>query len=171
MAGRHSSKRNRRSRRAKARRRRVVGWVPARGRCWRLAWARWAVAPAAHADEFEVILDPIITALSSVDPSLGADVSTLVADFASSGGWDSVVAGWGSLDSVLGAASSAAGTVPDFGSATGAAASDSSASGVDVWSSVSQGWEQDWITSPFGSQVDACAQYVRGEGGSVVGGG
>ncbi|MGO9281935.1 MAG: hypothetical protein ACLP75_02625, partial [Mycobacterium sp.] len=146
------SKRNRQSRNAKARRR-AVGWGTSAGAVLAFGLGPWGVAPAAHADEFEVILDPIINSLSSVDPMLGADVSTLLGDFTTSGGWDSVVADLGGVDSALGAASSAASVVPD----TSSAASDSSsaaASGADSWSTVSQGLEQDWITSSYGSQVD-----------------
>jgi len=36
----------------------------------------WFTARAANADEFDAILDPILNSLSSIDPTLGADVGT-----------------------------------------------------------------------------------------------
>src|SRR3984957_3655880 len=69
------SKRNRQSRSAQGRRR-VVGWGTSAGAVLAFGLGPWGVAPAAHADEFEVILEPIVNALSGVDPLLGADVST-----------------------------------------------------------------------------------------------
>ena len=150
MARHTRSKRNRQSGNAKARRRRVVGWGTSAGAVLAFGTGPWGVAPA-HADELDVIVDPIINALSSVDPTLGADVSTLLGDFTTS--WNGVAADFSGVDLALGAASSAAGVVPD----TSSAASDTVAavSGADAWGTVSQGLEQDWITSQFGSQVDS----------------
>ena len=37
-----------------------------------------ASAPAAHADELDAILDPIIASLSAVDPTLAADATSLL---------------------------------------------------------------------------------------------
>ncbi|HEY2085913.1 MAG TPA: hypothetical protein VGH54_07790, partial [Mycobacterium sp.] len=94
--------------------------------------------------------------MSSLGADLGAlsaaDVSTVLGGVTAAGGWDSWVAGLGSLDSGLGAASGAAGVVPD----TGSAVSDTGAvgSGAEVWSVWAQSAEQGWITSPLGSQVD-----------------
>jgi hypothetical protein len=132
------SKRNRQSRNAKARRRRVVGWGTSAGAVVAFGLGPWGVAPPAHADGLEVIVDPIINALSSLDPLLGADVSTVVGDFTTASGWDSWVADLGSVDSALGAASSAATVVPD----TSSAGADAGAvgSGADSWGTVSQGW-------------------------------
>ena len=98
------SKRNRQSRRAQVGRRRVVGWGTGAGAVLAFGLGPWGVAPAAHADGFDVILEPIINALSGVDPLLGADVSTVVGDVTASGGWDSWVADLGGVDSALGAA-------------------------------------------------------------------
>ena len=39
-----------------------------------------AAAPPAHADEFELIIEPIINSLSSIDPTLGADLSAVLGD-------------------------------------------------------------------------------------------
>ena len=161
------SKRNRQSRNAQARRRRVVGWGTSAGAVVAFGLGPWGVAPAAHADGLEVIVEPIINSLSSVDPPLGVDVSTLLGDFTTSGGWDSWVADLGGVDSVLGAASSAAGVVPD----TSSAGADSTAgSGADSWGTVSQDLEQDWITSHVWRPGGYRAQYLGGAGGSVVGG-
>ena len=64
MAGRHSSKRNQRSGRATARRRRVVGLGGGAGAVLAFGMGPLGGAPTAHADEFDVIIDPIINALS-----------------------------------------------------------------------------------------------------------
>ncbi|MGA9491102.1 MAG: hypothetical protein WBV80_12765, partial [Mycobacterium sp.] len=129
-----------------------MGWSSSAGAALAFGLGPLGVMPAAHADGLDVILDPIFNALSSVDPSLGADVSTVLGDVTGSSGWDSVVAGLGGVDSALGAASSAASVVPE----TGWAASDTGAavSGVDSSGAWAQTLEQDWITSSFGSQVD-----------------
>jgi len=63
MAGQHSSKRNRRSRNAKARRR-VVGLGGGAGAMLAFGLSPLAALPAAHADEFDVIVDPIVNAIS-----------------------------------------------------------------------------------------------------------
>ncbi|MGO9548591.1 MAG: hypothetical protein ACLPRW_03680, partial [Mycobacterium sp.] len=129
-----------------------MGWGTSAGAVLAFGLGPLAAAPVAHADEFDLIVEPIINSLSSIDPTLGADVGTLAGDL--TGSWDPLVGGLNGVDSALGAASSAAGVVPDFGSAAGAAASDTSA-GADAWSTVSQGLEQDWITSQFGTEVDS----------------
>ncbi len=115
------SKRNRQSRNVKAGRRRVLGLGTGAGAVLAFGMGPLGLAPSAHADVLDVIIDPIINSLSSVDPTLGADVGTLAGDV--TGSWDPLVGGLSGVDSALGAASSAAGVVPDFGSATGAAAS------------------------------------------------
>ena len=81
MAGRHS-KRNHRSRNAKARRRRVAGFGTGAGAVLAFGMAPFSSAPAAHADIEDVIVDPIISALSgavdpltAVDPSAAADLA------------------------------------------------------------------------------------------------
>ena len=98
----------------------------------------WGVAPPAHADELDAILDPIINSLSSVDPTLGADAS-----------------GWlANVDSALAAAS--AFDPSSAASSLGALSTDvSSASGADPFSTFVQGLEQDWMNSPLGQQVDS----------------
>ena len=77
MAGRHSSKRNQRSSKAKARRRGrgAIGLGGGAGAFLALGLGPLASAPAAHADELDAILDPIINSLASIDPTLGADAT------------------------------------------------------------------------------------------------
>src|ERR1700743_1370061 len=115
MARRHSSKRNQRSSNAKALRRRVAGLIGSAGAFLAFGLTPLAAAPAAHADIEDLFVEPIINSLSSIDPVLGADLSTVVGDVTSSSGWDSVVADFGGVDSVLGASSSVAGVVSDTG--------------------------------------------------------
>jgi hypothetical protein len=67
MAGHRDTKRNHRSRSAKARRR-VVGLSSGVGALLALGMTQLAAAPTAKADEFDAILDPII---NSVTSSLG----------------------------------------------------------------------------------------------------
>src|ERR1700722_13616399 len=134
-------KRNRRPRNAKALRRAVVGLIASAG-----AFLAFGMTPSAHADEFDVIIDPIINSISSVDPMLAVDMT-----------------GWlANLDSALAAASSV-----DASSLAGAAATAESSSlgalSTDVGSATStanpfdtglQGLEQGWMNSSFGQQVD-----------------
>src|SRR3984957_9613746 len=152
MAGQQCPKRNRRPRNAKALRRAVVGLIASAGAFLAFGMTPLAMTPSAHADEFDLIVDPIINSISSIDPTLGTDLTGVLADFTTSSGWDSVLADFSSLDSLFGASSSVASVVPD----TSSAASDisSAASSADYWNTFIQGSEQDWITSPFGTEVD-----------------
>ncbi len=131
MAGHWDTKRNRRSRSAKARRR-VVGLSSGVGTFLALGMTSLATAPTVRADEFDAILEPII---NSITGSLG-DVAA---------GW-AAVPELGSLG--LGAADPAAGvglgSLPDVGSVA-------AANPADAWL---QGLEQAWIGSSFGQQVD-----------------
>jgi Phosphoesterase family len=131
MAGHRDTKRNRRSRSAKARRR-VVGLSSGVGAFLALGMTQLATAPTVKADEFDAILEPIINAITG---SLG-DVAA---------GW-AAVPELGSLG--LGAADPAAGvglgSLPDVGSVA-------AANPADAWL---QGLEQDWINSGVGQQVD-----------------
>ena len=45
-----------------------------------------AMTLSAHADEFELIVDPIINSISSIDPTLGADLTAALGDFTTSSG-------------------------------------------------------------------------------------
>ncbi|MDT5086087.1 MAG: hypothetical protein QOJ61_3130, partial [Mycobacterium sp.] len=87
MAGQHKNKRNQRSRNAKARRRRMLGAGTTAGAFLAFGMTPLASAPAAHADEFDVIIDPIINsilssitsldALVGIDPSSALDLGSL----------------------------------------------------------------------------------------------
>src|SRR3984957_13292943 len=98
------SKRNRQSRRAQMGRSQLGGLGAGAGAVVAFGLGPWGVAPPARADVLDVIIDPVINSLSSVDPMLGADLSTVVGDFTSSGWWDSLGAGLGGVDSAVGAA-------------------------------------------------------------------
>src|ERR1700753_3952649 len=132
MAGHRDTKRNRRSRSAKARRR-VVGLSSGVGTLLALGMTQLATAPTVKADEFDAILEPIINAITG---SLG-DVAA---------GWAAVPElgslGLGAADPVAGVG---LGSLSDVGS--GAAANP-----ADAWL---QGLEQAWLGSSFGQQVDA----------------
>ena len=105
MAGQLCPKRNRRSRNAL--RRAVVGLIASFGAFLAFGMTPSATTPSAHADEFDVIIDPIINSLSSVDPTLAVEMT-----------------GWlANLDSALAAASSV-----DASSLAGAAATAESSS-------------------------------------------
>src|ERR1700744_3751546 len=119
MAGQHSSRRNRRERTAKAGRRRAVGLGTSAGAFLTFGMGPLATAPAANADEFDLITDPIINSLSGslagavdsfaglADPSAGLDLGGLglgTADVADTSG-----VGVGSADLALSAALSAPG--------------------------------------------------------------
>ena len=83
VASRNSSKRNQRSSKAKARRRRrAVGMGGSAGAFLAFGLGPLAIAPAAHADPFDVILDPIINSITgalptAVDPLAGLDLASL----------------------------------------------------------------------------------------------
>src|SRR5260370_39857202 len=87
MPGKRSAKGNRRSGKAKARRR-TIGLGGSAGAFLAFGLSPLASAPPAHADVLDSILDPIINSLASIDPTLAVDAT-----------------GWlASLDSALGAA-------------------------------------------------------------------
>jgi hypothetical protein len=98
MAGQRATKRNRQSRNTRRGRRRVVGLGASAGAFVAFGLTPLTTAPTAHADEFDAILDPILTTLISstdhswaaldaswaaldpsaaVDPSAGLDVSSV----------------------------------------------------------------------------------------------
>jgi hypothetical protein len=92
MARHRITKQNRRSRSAKARRRGVVGLGTSAGAFLAFGLTPLAAAPAAHADEVDLVLEPIINSLASVDPTVGADLSGWLANL------DSVFAAASSVD-------------------------------------------------------------------------
>ena len=76
MARHTRSKRNRQSRNAKARRRRrALGLGSSAGAMLAFGLGPLGVAPSAHADEFDVIVDPIVNAIAG---SLGGVVDPFV---------------------------------------------------------------------------------------------
>src|ERR1700722_13846461 len=87
MASQRKNKRNQRSRNAKASRRRAVGAGTTAGAFLAFGMAPIATAPAAHADVFDVIIDPVINsilgsitsldALVGIDPSSALDLGSL----------------------------------------------------------------------------------------------
>src|SRR5271156_3135428 len=82
MAGRHNSKRNQRSSKAKTRRRRnVVGVTGTAGAFLAFGMSPLANAPEAKADVLDVILDPLINSLGSFDPTLAVDLGSLPSSF------------------------------------------------------------------------------------------
>src|ERR1700761_7956176 len=76
MADHQDTKRNRRSRSAKARRR-VVGLSSGVGAILAFGMTPLATAPAAKADAFDAILDPIINSITSSLGDLGAGAAAV----------------------------------------------------------------------------------------------
>jgi endoglycosylceramidase len=113
-------------------RRRVLGLGATAGAFFAFGLSPLVAAPPANADEFDVIVDPIISALSGIDPTLGADLGALAASF------DPTVA----ADSGASAATAAAST-PDF----------SDLFNQFVYTPTHTALE-DWISSNVGQQVD-----------------
>ena len=83
MSRHSSSRRSRHTKSGHRRRNRAIGTGSAIGAFLAFGMTPLASAPQAHADEIELILDPIISALSGIDPTLGADVATFGADLSS----------------------------------------------------------------------------------------
>src|SRR5271156_2608261 len=69
------SKRNRKACNAEALRRAVVGLIASAGAFLAFGMTPLAMTPSAHADEFDVIIDPIINSISSIDPTLAVDMT------------------------------------------------------------------------------------------------
>ncbi|WP_343575930.1 hypothetical protein, partial [Mycobacterium sp.] len=63
MAGRHTNKRSQQSRNAKNRRRRLLGAGTTASAFLAFGMTPLASSPAAHADAFDVIIDPIINSI------------------------------------------------------------------------------------------------------------
>jgi hypothetical protein len=79
MAGAHS-KRNRRARNRKARRS-LIGLGGGAGAFLALGLTPLGNVPEARADVLDAILDPLISSLGSVDPTLAVDLGSLVSSF------------------------------------------------------------------------------------------
>ena len=133
MARHSRSKRNRQLRGVPRRGRRgVLGLGTGAGAFLAFGLGPLAAAPSAHADEFDVIIDPLINAIAG---SLGgvAAGSAAVPELGS--------LGLGGTESTAGVG---LGSLSDVGSVA-------AASPFDAWL---HGLEQDWINSGFGQQVD-----------------
>jgi endoglycosylceramidase len=131
-------------RKARAReRRRVVGLGLTAGAFLAFGRTPLITAPAANADGLDVILDPILNSLSSVDPGLATDVGALVTSFDPTFAADS--------------AATAAAT-PDF----------SELFNQFVYTPTHTALE-DWISSNLGQQVDGFINSVAGS--DVIGNG
>ena len=126
MSARRSIQVTRHARKARARRRSgVLGIGATASACLAFGLAPLATAPAANADEFDLIVEPILNSLSSIDPALGNDLSAVVESF----------------DPAFAAnAATAAGSAADSADATSAAISTASDPLPDP-SSVTSAWQ------------------------------
>src|SRR5580698_4134406 len=153
MAGKHNSKGNRQSRKAKGRRRaRAIGLGGSAGAFLALGLGPLASPPAAHADDFGII-DTIIGSLSSADPALGSGLDGWVASLDSALGAASTVDPTSGLDTALSAASTVDPTSSVDAALTGASALDTT-SATTPFAEFMQGLEQGWINSSFGTHFD-----------------
>ncbi|MGB6761868.1 PGRS repeat-containing protein, partial [Mycobacterium sp.] len=198
MASRNSSKRNERSSKAKARRRRrAVGLGGSASAFLALGLGPLATAPAAHADPFDVILDPIINSITSalpsaLDPLAGLDLASLTLPATDLAGTSGL--GLSSLDSALvlptdplAALDSSADPLAALASADPLSAL-GSADPAQVFGGIDgaqlfnefiyQPFEtisQAWITSPIGEPVDnvinTAWQDVTGQSSILIGNG
>ncbi|MGB7870398.1 MAG: hypothetical protein WBM01_19350, partial [Mycobacterium sp.] len=152
MAGRHSSKKNRRSGKNKARRR-AIGLGGSAGAFLAFGFYPLAGAPTAKADIFDDILDLAVgsaasSAITAVNPTDFLDpgvLSGLLGDLSTPAGWDTLLTDF-SNPSSFDALFSSSSALSDTGSAVSAA---------DTSSTFIQSLEQDWINSSFGQQVDS----------------
>ena len=198
MASRNSSKRNQRSSKAKARRRRrAVGLGGSASAFLALGLGPLATAPAAHADPFDVILDPIINSITSalpsaLDPLAGLDLASLTLPATDLAGTSGL--GLSSVDSALAlptdplaALDSSADPLAALASADPLSAL-GSADPAQVFGGIDptqlfnefiyQPFEtisQAWITSPIGEPVDNAIntawQDVTGQSSILIGNG
>ena len=118
---------------------RALGAGTAAGAFLALGMTPLASAPAANADFEDVILDPILNSLSSVDPALATDLTSLVASVDPSF----------STDSAVSAAFPAAVNFDELFQ--------------QYVSTPLETAEQAWITSPTGEQVDNLLNTASGE--------
>src|SRR5690625_3987405 len=137
MARQRSTTRQHRSCHAKTRRRVVC--LTTAGAFLALGLTPLATTPAASAEGLDVILDPILNSLSSIDPALGTDFSALVASFDPTFAGDHGATAAGALDpSALPAAAP-----PDFAQLFN----------QYIYTPLHQGIEE-WINSDVGEKVD-----------------
>ncbi|MGB6209707.1 MAG: hypothetical protein WBF82_22455, partial [Mycobacterium sp.] len=156
MARQRSTKRNHRSRNAKARRR-AVGLSTSAGAFLAFGLGPLATAPAAHADGFELIIEPIINSLASVGPTLGADLGALMGSFDPTLAGDNAATAASLLDpAALPAADPAAS--PDLAQLFN----------EFIYTPMHTA-DQDWINSSFGTAVDNQLNTLWSEmGGSGI---
>src|ERR1700761_7944682 len=153
MAGKHSSKRNPQTRKAKGRRRaRAIGLSGGAGAFLALGLGPLASAPAAHADDFG-ILDTIIGSLSSAAPALGSGLDGWLASLDASLGAASAVDPTSGVDAALSAVSTADPASSVDAALTGASALDTT-SATTPFAEFMNNLEQGWINSSFGGHVD-----------------
>src|ERR1700743_767359 len=140
MSRHSSSRRGRRNKTTNRRRNRAIGTGSALGTFLALGMAPLASNPAANADVLDTILDPIINSLGAIDPTMGADLLSVVDTFDPTFVLDSTASAATSLD---------------------AAASAATSSSID-YAQIYNEWiytpihtiDQAWINSSFGEQVD-----------------
>jgi endoglycosylceramidase len=142
---RRSVNRDRHMRRSGRGRRRVVGAGTAAGAFLAFGMTPLTPAPAANADFEDVILDPILNSLSSVDPALATDLTSLVASVDPSF----------SADTAVSAALPATVNLQELFQ--------------QYVSSPLENAEQAWITSPTGEQFDSSLNTAFGR--DIIGNG
>jgi endoglycosylceramidase len=118
---------------------RVVGAGTAAGVFLAFGMTSLAPAPVANADGLELILDPILNSLSSVDPALATDLTSMVDSVDPSFGAD------GAVTAALPATSQAAALFEEY-----------------VYTPLENA-AQAWINSPTGEQVDGFLNTTFGE--------
>ena len=157
MSRQHSTNRNHRSYSAKARRHKMIGLNASAGAFLAFGLTPLANAPAANADEFELILDPIINSLASLDPTLATDVSGLATAFDPTLVGDSLAAA-GSVSDPLAALGSSADPLAALAPAADPNAV-AEAFQTDFWLPLHSAL-QAWITSPLGMQIDNALNQI-----------
>jgi endoglycosylceramidase len=117
-------------------RRRVLGLGATAGAFFAFGLTPLATAPAANADELEMILEPIINSLSGIDPTLGADLGALATSF----------------DPTFADSAAATASTPDFAELFN----------QFVYTPTHTALEG-WINSNVGQQVDGYINTISGE--------
>src|ERR1700760_1139491 len=168
-------------------RRRVIGWGSSAGAALTFTIGPLAAIPAAHADGLDVIVDPIINAVTGVDVLASLDSAASV-DLGGVGGsafdqWLALptdsVAGIGTATGAVASVRAASDAVAGAGNAAeGAAASslDPAASFDAMFVQAIHTDEQNWINSPLGESIDnsinkGFGEVLIGNGANGVGGG
>ena len=140
MSRHSSSKRGRHNKSGHPRRNRAIGTGSALGTFLALGMTPLAAAPPANADVLDTILDPIINSLAGIDPTMGADLLTVVDTFDPTFALDSTATAATSLDA---AATAATSTSIDY----------SQLFNEFIYTPIHT-VDQAWINSSLGEQVD-----------------